>query len=176
MGRAGRYELALQFALPGMIPLHEWRALLPPPSRIDGLGDAPMPAKAAADGVDGEVDVAVTIDAEGIATKAIFARVVPMTYPFSRATISALKTWRFQPGAAGTYRLSLSFALEREVEGEAPIALVVGPGGMVSETRVVSESPEGYGFGAAAAEAVSHWEYLEMPVGPQTVTIAFKLP
>ncbi len=66
-------------------------------------------------------------------------------------------------------------AEEREIAGRATVEITVGAGGAVSAIRLVQESPQGYGFGDAAIDAVARWEFASAQPGTYRVTVKFAL-
>ena len=63
----------------------------------------------------------------------------------------------------------------REIEGVATVQITVAPGGAVSDVQIVSETPENYHFGEAAADAVWQWQFADAQPGTYRVTVRFKL-
>ncbi|BCW89181.1 hypothetical protein sos41_23370 [Alphaproteobacteria bacterium SO-S41] len=66
-------------------------------------------------------------------------------------------------------------AQDREIEGSATVQITVAPGGAVSDVQIVSETPENYHFGEAAADAVWQWKFADAQPGTYRVTVRFKL-
>jgi protein TonB len=65
--------------------------------------------------------------------------------------------------------------LDLEKEGDVVVAIAVGAGGVVTDADIVSEDPQGYGFGKAALAAVRRWEFATATPGTYTVTVKFRL-
>lgn len=66
-------------------------------------------------------------------------------------------------------------AAEREVSGYATVQITIAAGGTVTEVAVVDESPRGYRFGEAAADAVYQWEFASAAPGTYRVTVRFDI-
>ena len=79
---------------------------------------------------------------------------------------------------APTVRTSVVYprrAERLEVEGMATVQIQVGEGGKVQNVTIVSETPDGYRFGEAAADSVWQWEFATAQPGVYRVTVKFKL-
>lgn len=63
----------------------------------------------------------------------------------------------------------------REVSGVATVQITVAAGGSVSAVQIVDETPRGYGFGDAAVDSVSRWEFANAQPGTYRVTVKFEL-
>lgn len=82
----------------------------------------------------------------------------------SPAPVVTHPNWLSRPGASELARHYPDRALRRDVEGQASIACQVTAVGAVANCRVVSESPAGEGFGAAALKLSRYFR-----MSPQTV-------
>jgi protein TonB len=77
-----------------------------------------------------------------------------------------------------THRVPVKYpvrAESREMSGIATVEIIVAAGGAVSDVRVVNESPQGYGFGDAAADSVWRWQFAGAQPGTYRVTVRFEL-
>lgn len=77
-----------------------------------------------------------------------------------------------------TYRAPMTFPYRAELAGRtgsAVVEILVGAGGAVTDLRIVSEAPSGWGFGEAAAESVWKWRFESAKPGVYRVTVRFTL-
>ena len=77
-----------------------------------------------------------------------------------------------------TYRTDVVYpvrAQTAERSGVAVVEVLIAAGGAVTDVRVVSESPGGYGFGQAALESVRQWRFDTAQPGVYRVTVRFTL-
>lgn len=66
-------------------------------------------------------------------------------------------------------------ALEKEISGRVKAVLTVDEDGKVTEVRLTSESPQGFGFGEAARDAFLQWVYPHDVPGDYPATFTFAL-
>lgn len=77
-----------------------------------------------------------------------------------------------------TYRAPVEFPRRAQVaerSGVAVVEVLIAAGGAVSDVRLVSETPGGYGFGDAAIESVSNWRFETAQPRVYRVTVRFNL-
>lgn len=65
-----------------------------------------------------------------------------------------------------------SRAQDRNLEGVVEIDFTIEPDGSVGSPKVVSETPEGYGFAAAAIQAFPKWKFTPKKVNDKGVAAA----
>lgn len=152
----------------------------------------------------GIVVLIITIDGEGSVTDTETWRETPPGLGFDKATIKAVRKWRFPPGQAGRYGLKQSFGLVHDEEdyersrnapqapppevyvapvypkadgaaGEVWLLIEIGEGGRVTAAQVTLEKPSYKRFGEAAEAAVRQWRFpAATPPGPYKVFVTFK--
>jgi protein TonB len=77
-----------------------------------------------------------------------------------------------------TYRAPVVFPRRAQVaerEGVAVVEVLIAVGGGVSDIRLVSETPGGYGFGDAALKSVANWRFDTAQPGVYRVTVNFRM-
>lgn len=77
-----------------------------------------------------------------------------------------------------TYRAPVEFPRRAQIaerEGVAVVEVLIAAGGTVTDARVISETPEGYGFGQAALNSVSQWHFETAEPGVYRVTVRFTM-
>lgn len=77
-----------------------------------------------------------------------------------------------------TYRAPIAFPHKAQVaerKGVAVVEVLIAAGGSVTDARLVSETPKGYGFGEAAMESVRQWRFETAQPGVYRVTVRFAL-
>ena len=90
--------------------------------------------------------------------------------------------WIEKPDGADMSSFYPARAARQDLNGRARIKCVVAADGRLAECRVLSESPQGEGFGAAAVALSSKFRLLppDVPVGSQspeiTIPIVFEIP
>lgn len=90
--------------------------------------------------------------------------------------------WIEKPDGADMSSFYPARAARHDINGRARIKCVVAADGRLADCRVLSESPQGEGFGAAAVALSSKFRLLppDVPVGSQspeiTIPIVFEIP
>lgn len=77
-----------------------------------------------------------------------------------------------------TYRAPVTFPHRAQVaerNGIAVVEVMIAAGGTVSDIRVISETPDGYGFGDAALMSVAKWRFETAQPGVYRVTVRFTM-
>lgn len=75
-----------------------------------------------------------------------------------------------------TYKVPVDYprrAQTAERNGIAVVEVLIAAGGAVTDVRVISETPGGYGFGAAALASVRQWRFETAQPGVYRVTVRF---
>ncbi len=77
-----------------------------------------------------------------------------------------------------TYRADVVFPRRAQIaerNGVAVVEVLIAAGGIVSDVRIVSETPGGYGFGDAALDSVRQWRFETAQPGVYRVTVRFTM-
>jgi TonB family protein len=133
------------------------------------------PAAAEANRIEGKGAAEAQVAPSGEVVAVTVLSETPEGSGFGEAVAAALKQYTFAPSpGGGRFRLTIAFTLPPAVEilqradpvypeaaaaagitGEGTAIATVAPDGRVTATEPVSETPEGSGFAAATAEALS---------------------
>lgn len=151
------------------------------------------------------VVVAVRVGDDGEVVDARILQDYPTIDGLGPDIVDNIDDWEFAPGKPGLYRLTVDYdakagltaeerdlpgapkpiervhpkypkeGLEQNLNGVAVIVVTINTDGTVAKTRVAQEQPPGYGFGEAAAKAVTQWVFPSGSGGIYTVTFQFSV-
>ena len=111
VGIPGQYKVRLKFAY--VPPQPEPEQLLYPPAPPPIKRVAPVyPPVALNSGVEGEVNLIITINAEGAVAATRVIAEFPPGFGFADGATKAVAEWRFPPGAPGVYTLEARYKIQ----------------------------------------------------------------